>query len=124
MIEQYLKDSIPEPDRKEKAEKIAALNLIPPRIYKEIRRQDSMMHLKDSSYLIAKGYIKIIKDTIGLDDDDEEDALDKIKKDRESVKAGDKQKKDSTNHLIKNKAQAILPDEKKKPEAKDSITKN
>lgn len=77
------------------------------------------MHSRDSAYLIEKGYIHIIKDTIGLDDQDEEDALDKIKKDKE---ANNKQpKKDSSNTKLKDKPQAILPEEKKKGEVKDSL---
>src|SRR5205809_6868804 len=52
MIEQYLKDSIPEPDRKAKVEELAKLNLMPARIYEAIRQRDSLMHLKDTSHLI------------------------------------------------------------------------
>ena len=119
MIEKYLKDSITDEKRLARIEQLSKLNLIPPRIFRELNRQDSLMHSRDSAYLIEKGYIHIIKDTIGLDDQDEEDALDKIKKDKE---ANNKQpKKDSSNTKLKDKPQAILPEEKKKGEVKDSL---
>lgn len=119
MIEKYLKDSITDPKRKERLEYYAGLNLIPPRIYAQLRTQDSMRHAKDSAYLIAKGYIKIIKDTLDIDEEDENDALDKIKKDKETPKKN--QGKDSTNKKSVIKPEAILPDEKKRPEAKDTV---
>ena len=115
MIEQYLKDSITEPDRKAKIDEISKLNLMPARIYRELRYRDSLMHLKDTSYLLAKGYIKIIKDTMDMDEQDEQEALDKLKK----AKQKEDQKK---KELPENKANtdALLPDEQKKP-AKDSL---
>ncbi len=121
MIEKYLKDSITEPARLAREEQLSKLNLIPPRIFRELARQDSMMHSKDSAYLIEKGYIHIIKDTIGLDEGDEEEALDKIKKDKE---AAGKNKKDSSNTKQKENLPAILPEEKKKPEPKDSLKRD
>jgi penicillin-binding protein 2 len=123
MIEKYLKDSITDPGRLEKIEKLSNLNLIPARIYSELKRQDSLAHSKDSAYLIAKGYIKILKDTIELDETDEEDAMDKIQKDKESLKKG-QPSNDSNNNKIKINPQAILPDEKKKPVVKDSSNRN
>ena len=123
MIEKYLKDSITDEGRLAKIEQLSKLNLIPPRIFRELNRQDSMLHAKDSAYLIAKGYIHIYKDTLGLDDADEEDALDKLKKDKENLK-NNQPKKDSSNNKTNNKTQAILPDEKKKTEMKDSVKKN
>ena len=119
MIEKYLKDSITDKARLALIDKMQHTNLIPTRIYSELKRQDSMSHSKDSAYLIAKGYIRIIKDTIGLDETDEEDALDKIQKDKELIKK-EKPGNDSTGNKIKPNAQAILPDEKKKPAVKDS----
>ena len=120
MIEKYLKDSISGKERQAKVEQIANLNLIPPRIYKELRKMDSIRHAKDSAYLASKGYIKIVKDTIGLDADDEADALDKIKKEKESVKK-ELPKKDSGNIPVKGSLEAILPDEKRKAEVKDTV---
>jgi penicillin-binding protein 2 len=69
MIEKYLRDSITEKPRKDKIEYLSNLNLFPKNIYKEIRRQDSIRHSKDKKYLIEKGYIKSVKDTVGIDDD-------------------------------------------------------
>ncbi|MDQ6757515.1 MAG: penicillin-binding transpeptidase domain-containing protein [Bacteroidota bacterium] len=116
MIEQYLRDSIPEPDRKAKIETISKLNLIPPRIYRELRVQDSLMHSKDSAYLISKGFIKIIKDTLGIDENDEDD-LDKLKKEKQQ-----EQKKKELPGKIDNKpnVEGTLPDEKKKSVIKDT----
>jgi penicillin-binding protein 2 len=119
MVEKYLKDSIAGKARLDLVETMANTNLIPPRIYEELKRQDSMRHAKDSAYLIAKGFIKIIKDTMDIDEGDEEDALDKLKNNKEELKTG-QQKKDSNDNKIKIKTEAILPDEKKKSEIKDS----
>lgn len=120
MIEKYLKDSITDKARKERLEYYANLNLIPPRIHIEMRTQDSLRHAKDSAYLVAKGYIKTIKDTLGIDEEDENDALDKMKKDKETAK--DTQPvKDSSNEKALLKPEAILPDQKKKPEPKDTV---
>ena len=118
MIEKYLKDSITDKSRLALVEKMANTNLIPALIYTELKRQDSLAHAKDSAYLIAKGYIKI-KDTLDLDETNEEEMLDKIQKDKESLKKG-KPGNDSTGNKIKVNAQAILPDEKKKSAIKDS----
>ncbi|HEY8690403.1 MAG TPA: penicillin-binding protein 2 [Chitinophagaceae bacterium] len=115
MIEQYLKDSITEPDRKAKVEAISKLNLMPARIYRELRYRDSLMHLKDTSYLLAKGYIKIIKDTMDMDEQDDQEALDKLKKAKQKE---DQKKKEIPEN--KSNTDALLPDEQKKP-AKDSL---
>jgi hypothetical protein len=40
------------------------------------------MHLKDVNYLLAKGYIKSLKDTIDVEADVENEDFDKIKKDK------------------------------------------
>ena len=120
MIEKYLKDSITDPKRKERLEYYANLNLIPPRIFAEMRTQDSMRHSKDSAYLVAKGFIKIIKDTLDIDEEDENDALDKMKKDKEAEK-NSAPVKDSSDKKIIIKPAAILPDDKKKPEPKDTL---
>ena len=120
MIEKYLKDSITDKGRLARIEQLSNLNLIPTRIFTELKRQDSLAHSKDSAYQIAKGYLRIVKDTMDLDETDEEDALDKIKKDKDSIKKEQPQK-DSGNNKMKINPQAILPDEKKKPAAKDSV---
>ena len=120
MIEKYLKDSIIDKGRLDQIEKLSMLNLIPPRIFSEIRKQDSMRHIKDSAYLLAKGYIKKITDTMGLDEEDEKEALDKLKKDKEPIKGG-LPKRDSSPFSVKGTVEAILPDEKRKGSAKDSV---
>lgn len=117
MIEKYLKDSITDPRRLKRVEDLSKLNLIPPRIYAEIKRQDSLAHSKDSAYLIAKGYISINKDTLGLDETDELNDLNKAK---DAGRKKETPKKDSADNKI-NPA-AILPDEKRRAE-RDS-TKN
>jgi hypothetical protein len=61
--------------------------------------------------LLAKGYIKIIRDTVGLEDDPDKDDLEKLKKEKNKK---DKQQKDSIA-----KFEAVLP-EKKKPVSPDS----
>ena len=119
MIEKYLKDSIVDKERKAKVEQIANLNLIPPRIYREIRKMDSIRHAKDSTYLASKGYIKIVKDSIGLDADDEADAMDKLKKEKDSKK--ELPKKDTSDNKKLERLEAILPNEKKRPEVRDTV---
>ena len=80
MIEQYLKDSIPEPDRKAKIETLAKLNLMPARIYEAIRVRDSLSRKKDSSSILEKRFIKNAKDTMDIQDEDDSEEMDKLKK--------------------------------------------
>ena len=114
MIEQYLNDSIAGKERQARVETLSKLNLIPARIGREIQKRDSLSHAKDSAYLIAKGYIKMIKDTMGMDATDEEDALDQLKKDKEDLKKDQKKQDGGNKDIIKNNPVGILPDEKKK----------
>ena len=116
MIEKYLKDSITDKGRLARLEQLSNLNLMPPRIFTELRKQDSIRHSKDSAYLIAKGYLKIFRDTIGLEDTPDSDELEKIKKEKSKK---DKQSRDSIA-----RTEAILPTEKKKPATKDTATIN
>ena len=81
---------------------------------------DSVRHAKDSAYLVSKGYIKIVKDSMGLDADDEADALDKIKKEKDAVKKNIPQK-DSNNIPPKTTIEAVLPAEKRRAEVKDTV---
>ena len=122
MIEKYLKDSITDKGRLAKLEQLANLNLIPDRIYAAIKTQDSLRHAKDSTYLTTKGYIKRIKDTIELEQDDESDILDKMKKDTITIKK-ELPLKDSNNTSPAVKSEAILPFENKKPAPKDTVKK-
>ncbi|MEO7306624.1 MAG: penicillin-binding transpeptidase domain-containing protein, partial [Ferruginibacter sp.] len=118
MIEKYLNDTIAA-NRQAIVDKFTNLNLIPPRIYSEMKTIDSMMHRKDSAYLIAKGYIKLIRDTMEMDATDEQEIMDQLKKDKEEQKKN--QKKEEGDDKPKIKTEAILPNEKKKPEPQDSL---
>jgi penicillin-binding protein 2 len=115
MIEKYLKDSITDKARLARVEQLSNLNLMPPRIFAELRRQDSLRHSKDSAYLLAKGYIKIVKDTIGLEDGVDSEELEKAKK--------EKPKSENTPDSIV-KSPAILPDDKRNPSVIDTAKKN
>jgi penicillin-binding protein 2 len=119
MIEKYLNDTIAK-SREPLAEKFYKMNLIPPRIYSEMKTVDSMLHRKDSAYLIAKGYIRLLKDTMDVDASDEQEVLDQIKKDKEETRKN-QQKKEESDNKLQIKPEAILPYEKKKPELKDTI---
>ena len=119
MIEKYLNDTIAA-NRQAIIDKFANLNLIPPRIYSEMKTLDSLLHKKDSAYLLAKGFIRSFNDTMEVDAADEQEALYQIKKDKENIKKSGPAK-DSNDNKIKDKPQAILPDEKKKPELKDTL---
>ncbi len=120
MIEKYLKDSITEKPRLDRIEQLSNLNLIPARIYAALRTQDSLRHAKDSAYLAAKGFIKTIKDTLGMDEEDEKDALEKMKADKETTKK-ELPVKDSNSTKPKIRIEGILPGDKKKPEVKDTV---
>jgi penicillin-binding protein 2 len=118
MIEKYLNDTIAA-NRLPIVEKFNKMNLIPPRIYAEMKTLDSMLHRKDSAYLIAKGYIKLIKDTMDMDKSDEDELLDQIRKGKEDQKKNNK--REGTDNKIQINTEAILPSEKKKPEPRDSM---
>ncbi|MDE3214726.1 MAG: hypothetical protein KGM98_15970, partial [Bacteroidota bacterium] len=83
MIEQYLRDSITEPDRKALIEKLAALNLMPARIDEALRQRDSILRArtreKDSSFANERRYLKILTDTIGIDEQDDSTTLQKVR---------------------------------------------
>ena len=123
MIEKYLKDSITDPARLATLEQLANLNLIPSRIYSEQKKQDSLRHIKDSAYLVAKGIIKVIKDTIGIEQDEESElVLDKMKFDKDSISNKGNPKKDDHSPLPSYKPEAVLPGvHKKKTEPKDTV---
>jgi penicillin-binding protein 2 len=121
MIEKYLNDSITDKGRLAKIESLSKLSLIPKKIYTEMRIQDSIIHSGDSAYLIAKGFIKIIKDTTGMDDGEDEDAINKLIKEKQEKEKKDKEK-EKEKKLVE-KPSAILPDDKKKIPLTDSITK-
>jgi hypothetical protein len=115
MIEKYLKDSITEPDRKAMIDRIADLNLIPKRMLDAMRERDSIARAKSKNAMLAKDYIKSIKDTTGMEDVDSTDAMEELNK----IKANDK-KTDSLpakkQNFSNNKPNAILPDRQSKKE--------
>ncbi len=124
LIEQYLKDSIPEPDRKAKIETLAQLNLMPARIYDEIKSRDSLYHLRDTGYLIEKGYIKTMKDTMDIDEGDDTEGLDKLKKSQQNEKIADSIPPKKNNETIKHTTEALLPEKQKKPVNADTSKLN
>lgn len=116
MIEKFLKDSIAGKERQAKVEQISKMNLLPPRLVKEMRSRDSMMHRHDSAYLLAKGYIKIMRDTIGLENDElENEELEKLHKKNSKKDVPAKQDTADVN--------AVLPENRRKPAA-DSAQKS
>jgi penicillin-binding protein 2 len=122
MIEQYLKDSIPGPERKAKIETLSKLNLMPARIYEAIRYRDSLIHAKDTSYLIEKGYIKIVKDTMDIDDEDDTEALEKLKKSKQKenlITDTIPSKKNDAD--VKQLPVATLPDRQRKSIISDTV---
>ncbi len=122
MIEKYLKDSITDKNRIAQIETLSKLNLIPKRINDEIRRLDSMRHSKDSAYLIAKGYIQIIKDTLEIEEEPEiinKEDVDKVTKELLEQKKRDKE--DSVPALPN--TDILLPDNKNNFPSKDSTQK-
>ena len=106
MIEKFLRDSIAGKERQDKIQELSKMNLIPLRMVLAIKRQDSLLHARDSAYLRTKGYIKAINDTIGIENEVETESLDKIKK--EPAKK-EMPSKDTSTHI-----DAILQPEKKK----------
>ncbi len=121
MIEQYLRDSIPEPDRKAKIETLANLNLMPARIYKEIRRKDSVIHARDTSYLLEKGYIKSAKDTMGIEEEDDTEGLEKLKKEKQKEKLTDTIPPGKNMDEAKQDVEAMLPEKQRKTNTVDSL---
>lgn len=114
MIEKYLKDSITDKGRLARLEALSNTNLIPARIAVELRRQDSLDHVRDTGYLIQKGYIKLSKDTLGVEEDVEikKADVDKIQMElkKEKEKEDQKEKQDSSKFIM---AEAMLPKNKK-----------
>ena len=70
---------------------------------KAIRQQDSVMHKRDTAYLVAKGYLKTARDTIGIEEDEVET------KDLQKI-TNDKNKKPVKDTVV-NKPTALLPKE-------------
>ncbi len=100
MIEKYLKDSITDKSRLAKIDQLEKTNLIPPFIYAEFKHQDSLNHSKDSAYLLRKGYIKMMRDTLELEDDPDLDVKDSSNGNPIAPKKDDKKGKDSTSNIF------------------------
>jgi penicillin-binding protein 2 len=113
MIEKYLKDSITNAGRLDQVEKLATLNLLPARIYKEIRKQDSLRRISESSNLISNSSSKKVSDTNWLEEGDERKGINKFKKDS-NLNKQNRSKKDSYPYSFKRYIEGILPDEKRK----------
>ncbi len=118
MIEKYLNDTLAGKAREAQAESMSKLNLIPARINQELRSQDSLRHSKDSAYLLSRGYIKIIKDTIGLEDSEDDEDLRKPKQDDGN------NKKDKDTQKVMQLQPAVLPDKQKNTIIDSSQNKN
>ncbi len=117
MIEKYLKDSITEPDRKAMIDKISNLNLIPARMIEAMRKRDSIANAKSQKALLAKGYIKSIKDTTGMEDVDSSDVMDELnnpKSENQKTDSLPSKKPSVTNHSTN----AVLPEKQNKKEKK------
>ena len=112
MIEQYLNDSIAGAARKKKVEEISKMNLIPARMLREIRRQDSLLHARDTGYLIAKGYLKMIRDTADIDVEIDNDEVDIIK--------NEKPQKNKSARDTARAPEALLPGENRRAAADSS----
>ncbi len=122
MIEKYLKDSIAGDERKAKVEVLSKLNLMPARIYQEIRYRDSLMHSKDTSYMLEKGYIKSLKDSMGIENDDETEALEKLKNSKQKEKIITDTLPPKKNDTIpKQSIEGVLPETQKKVRIVDSL---
>ncbi|MEO9021683.1 MAG: penicillin-binding protein 2 [Ginsengibacter sp.] len=122
MIEQYLKDSITEPDRKARVEAISKLNLMPPQILDKIRVQDSIAHARNSKNLLKESDIKSLNDTMGIEEDDIPNALDELNRSKQT----DQSKSDTVpssgkGDVKKHSINAVLPDKQKRQEKNDSL---
>jgi penicillin-binding protein 2 len=120
MVEKYLTDTISK-KRQYLEQNMYKLNLIPPRIFAEVRRQDSIDHAGDSAYLIEKGFIKIVEDTI-TDKDDEKELINvRNSKQLEDEKAQPADEgKDNGTPNVKPEVEAVLPKEEEKKDTTKS----
>jgi penicillin-binding protein 2 len=122
MIEQYLKDSIPEPDRKAKIEILAKLNLMPARIYEAIRIRDSLSRRKDSSYLLEKRYLNNVKDTMDIEDEDDSEALSKLRKPKRNINLiADTIPSKKSDEEFKQRLEATLPEKQRKTDTTKAV---
>lgn len=104
LMEQYLKDSIPEADRKEKVERIASTNLIPPLMRKQMAIMDSIKQAREDRLLELQRE-KEAQDT--LDEDTFDDSLINNPKPKPIAP------KPANNKKVLTTSAAILTDERK-----------
>lgn len=116
MIEQYLKDSIPEQDRKDEVERVSKLNLIPERMRRAI---DSLNRIKDSTQQARLKMQKELKDTMDV----EEQPDTQLKKQSKPVDTDSSggAPVDTTKKNARLSRAILLPDEKRAK--KNTITK-
>ncbi len=110
MIEQYLNDSIAGKERKLKVEQISKMNLMPKRIYDLLRERDSIRNAKDANQRMEKNIIKTAKDTMGVEEEDAIEGLDKLKNKPTKEKQSSDSNNNHTSGSIKN---ALLPEKLK-----------
>jgi len=113
MIEKYLNGSITDSVRLQKLEALSKLNLMPPRIYAAIKTRDSLMHVRDSASEAARLELKMATDTLGIDDDYDDETIDR------SGDTTHKNKPARNKKKATDKPQAILPDDKNKADKKN-----
>jgi penicillin-binding protein 2 len=113
MIEKYLKDSITDKKRLAQIEELSKLNLIPKRIFAELRKQDSVRKSKDSTLLMSKIHMDAISDNVVVDDESG-----KMEPEKASA---DKKKGLPAKDTDVVKPKAILPINKKRPAAPDTV---
>lgn len=106
MIEKYLKDSIPEADRKQEVERVANLNLIPERMKRAL---DSITRLRDSLQQAKMKIQKELKDTIDV----EEQPDLQIKKQPAPADTNKQVPKDTSRRTVKISPAILLPEERK-----------
>ena len=115
MIEQYLKDSITEPDRKARIEAISKLNLMPPQIVDEIRKQDSLARVKSSKNLLKESDIEPLNDTMGIEQDDNRNTLDEWNPINKTDQTNNDTLPGKKEAIKSHSLNAVLPDEQKGP---------
>jgi penicillin-binding protein 2 len=114
MIEQYLKDSIAEPDRKALIEKLSLLDLMPQRIKDALQTRDSLRRAKEMSNLIEKGDLKTLEDTAGIDDESDSDLIEKNQTNDEDLKDSDKPAVPQGKKNQHQNSAATLPEKQRK----------
>ncbi|TAD86705.1 MAG: hypothetical protein EAY75_07585 [Bacteroidetes bacterium] len=114
LIEKYLRDSITDKKNLARIDWLEKQNLIPSFVYADFRRQDSLDHRYDTAYLLKKGYLKYLNDTLGIEDLEMEVNLKK-----EDAKPAVPPRPEGANSdrpaLIINNNPTLLNEDKRKP---------